>query len=52
MINKILSYFPDSVTQEYIPVPPSPDYYWFREADERPLWIGIPKKKFLKASLN
>ncbi|GAM15017.1 PucR family transcriptional regulator [Mesobacillus selenatarsenatis] len=51
MINKILSYFPDSVTHEYIPLPPSPDYYWFKEADESPLWIGIPKNKISESQL-
>ncbi|UYZ23071.1 PucR family transcriptional regulator [Mesobacillus jeotgali] len=52
MINKILSYFPESVTQENIPADPSADYYWFKEADARPMWIGIPKDKVSESQLD
>lgn len=52
MINKILSYFPDSVTQEKFPASPSPDYYWFKEENNRPLWIGIPKDKISESQLD
>ncbi|WLR53984.1 helix-turn-helix domain-containing protein [Mesobacillus subterraneus] len=48
MINKILSYFPDSVTHEHIPAPASPGYYWFKEAN---LWIGIPKNSISESQL-
>ena len=52
MINKILSYFPDSVTHENLPAAPSPDYYWFKEEDNRPFWIGIPKNKISESQLD
>lgn len=52
MINKILSYFPDSVTHENYPADSSPDYYWFKNSDNRPLWIGIPKDKISDSQLD
>ncbi|MGV2940658.1 PucR family transcriptional regulator [Mesobacillus sp. LC4] len=52
MINKILSYFPDSVTYENHPANPSPDYYWFKNSDNIPLWIGIPKNKISDSQLD
>jgi hypothetical protein len=42
MINKILAYFPNSVTQEFYPNDSESDFYWFKEKLEEPLWIGIP----------
>lgn len=52
MINKILSYFPDSVTYENYPANPSPDHYWFKNSDNFPLWIGIPKNKISDSQLD
>jgi DNA-binding PucR family transcriptional regulator len=52
MINKILSYFPDSVTYENYPAAPSPDYYLFKNSDTWPLWIGIPKNKVSDSQLD
>ena len=52
MINKILSYFPDSVTHEKIPVSPSPDYYWFKQTNDKPIWFSIPKDKISESQLD
>lgn len=43
MINKILTYFPNSVTQDFPPGEKISGYYWFKEKQEDALWIGIPK---------
>ncbi|MBS8262924.1 hypothetical protein DYI25_00575 [Mesobacillus boroniphilus] len=51
MINKILAYFPDSVTHESIPSNPSPAYYWFTETEDKPLWISIPKQNISESQL-
>lgn len=51
MINKILAYFPDSVTQEFAPENPPSGYYWFLENIEKPLWIGIPKQHTSESQL-
>ncbi|MGA9224710.1 MAG: helix-turn-helix domain-containing protein [Mesobacillus sp.] len=42
MINKILAYFPNSVTQDFPPADSS-NYYWFNENQDDKLWLGIPK---------
>jgi DNA-binding PucR family transcriptional regulator len=52
MINKILSYFPDSVTQENIPESPSSEYFWFKETGARPMWVGIPKDRISESQLD
>ncbi|RSD29255.1 PucR family transcriptional regulator [Mesobacillus subterraneus] len=52
MINKILAYFPDSVTHEIFPDKPSADYLWFKEEDEGGLWIGIPKEHVSESQLD
>ncbi|WNF23987.1 helix-turn-helix domain-containing protein [Mesobacillus jeotgali] len=52
MINKILSYFADSVTYENFPDAPSPDYHWLKNSDNKPLWIGIPKNKISDSQLD
>ena len=52
MINKILAYFPDSVTYEKIPISPSPAYYWFKQTNDNPLWIAIPKHKISESQLD
>ncbi len=44
MINKILAYFPDSVTHNHFPEHPSPDFHWFQQNSPEPLWISIPKE--------
>lgn len=43
MINKILAYFPNSVTRDIPPAGDSSNYYWFKENQEGKLWFGIPK---------
>lgn len=45
MINKILSHFPNSVTQDYYPNESGSAYYWFKENEEDTLWIGIPRNE-------
>jgi DNA-binding PucR family transcriptional regulator len=43
MINKILAYYPNSVTQEFPPGVTLSGYYWFKENQNQSLWFGIPK---------
>jgi sugar diacid utilization regulator len=52
MINKILAYFPDSVTHNTIPAIPSPDYYWFEISSSEPSWISIPKESISEDQLD
>jgi DNA-binding PucR family transcriptional regulator len=52
MINKILSFFPYSVTLENAPSPPSPEFYWFKEANDKPRWVGIPKDHISESQLD
>ncbi len=52
MINKILAYFPGSVTSEFAPAELSPSYYWFQETADKPLWIGIPKSEISESQLD
>ncbi|WP_144474418.1 CdaR family transcriptional regulator [Cytobacillus oceanisediminis] len=44
MINKILAYFPDSVTHNHFPANPSLDFHWFHSTGQEPPWISIPKE--------
>lgn len=43
MINKILAYFPNSVTRDFPPTSHSDEFYWFKEHDDDNIWVGIPK---------
>lgn len=52
MINKILAYFPNSVTQDFPPAEASVGYYWFHENKEHPFWIGIPKTDLPESQLD
>lgn len=51
MINKILSHFPNSVTQDYYPNESGSAYYWFKENKEDRLWIGIPRNELADSQL-
>jgi DNA-binding PucR family transcriptional regulator len=51
MINKILAYYPGSVTQEFAPTAAASAYYWFQENPEIPLWAGIPKQSLSDSQL-
>lgn len=51
-MNKILAYFPDSVTYDKIPISPSPAYYWFKQTNDNPLWIAIPRHKISESQLD
>lgn len=44
MINKILTYFPNSVTRDFPPADPSSVYHWFKETEKGSKWIGIPQE--------
>ncbi|WP_079507874.1 PucR family transcriptional regulator [Mesobacillus jeotgali] len=52
MINKILAYFPYSVTHNTFPANPSPDYYWFKNSGSEPSWISIPKESISEDQLD
>jgi sugar diacid utilization regulator len=44
MINKILAYFPNSVTQSFPPEgSSSDDFHWFQQVEASHMWVGIPK---------
>jgi len=52
MMNKIVAYFPDSVTYNHFPTHPSSDHYWFHSTAEKPLWISIPKEHITEDQLD
>ncbi|MBT2678055.1 helix-turn-helix domain-containing protein [Bacillus sp. ISL-35] len=52
MINKILAYFPDSVTHNHFPAHPSSEHHWFQFTEEEPIWISIPKEQISEDQLD
>ena len=51
MINKILAYFPNSVTRDFPPKDEKADFYWLKENDNDKQWVGIPKADLSSSQL-
>lgn len=51
MINKLFTFFPNSVTQPFPPDPFSTNYHWFQHLEDNESWIGIPKADVSESQL-
>lgn len=45
MLKKLQSYFPTSIATENPPVSKDEDYYWFKDIEQNPFWLGVPKSE-------
>ncbi|WP_338470797.1 helix-turn-helix domain-containing protein [Niallia sp. XMNu-256] len=52
MLKKLTSYFANAIATNRPPVIYDENYYWFKETDSEPFWLGVPKTELSQEQLD